>query len=306
MLSKSFGRLRAVDGVDLRVPSGQIMVLLGRIGAGKSTLLRMLAGYLLPSSGQMRIAGLDLRRQRLAAQRCLGYMPPASALYGDMRVRAFLRFVASLRGLDGLDRDRRMGDIGRRLKLDEVMGVPLSRLPPDWRWRVGLGQALLHEPEVLLLDEPGAGLDDRQRRELHTLLDAQSHGRSVLIASRQPGTAMAGCDRVAVMHRGRVLVDATPTQLLAESRYHGAVSFTAAHAAVARQALARLDGVMAIETDVRSGRTTVFAKPAAAILEPVLATLRALEVGYSEIQLERGRLADVLDQLAAKAEARAA
>ena len=305
-LTRYFGAHRAVDIADLHVEAGQVVVLLGRIGAGKSTLLRLLAGYLMPSSGGARIAGVDLVRARVAAQRKLGYVPQAASFYDEMRVHDFLRFIAALRGLRGMVRDRRIGEVGELLRLEAVMGESLGRLQPDSLWRVRLAQAILHEPPVLLLDEPGAGLDDRQRREMLAILDAYARSRSVLVCSREPATALAGCDRVAVMHRGRLLALATPAQLLARSRYHGAVSFTAAHAAVARQALARVAGASTIETDPRSGRTTVFALPGAAILDGVMHALATLEVGYSEIQLERGRLVDVLDGMVAKEEARVA
>jgi ABC-2 type transport system ATP-binding protein len=303
-ISKRYGRRLVVDAVDLRVEPGQTLALLGPGGAGKSTLLRMLAGFLLPDGGHAVVGGHDVVRASMAARSRLGYLPQGAPTYDEMRARDFLRFVASIRGLRGIDRDRGLNAVVERCELDDVLERPMGTLDADSRRRVGLAQAIVHDPPVLLLDEPCVGLDALQQARLRRIVRGFAAGRSVIVASGGLEDARALCGRVAVIVGGRLCADATLAQLMARSRYHGAVSFSATHAAVARQALARLPGVLAVETAAADGRTTVFAAPGATILGEVQRTLHALEVDCGEIQLERGRLDDVFAGLVAAAEAR--
>jgi ABC-2 type transport system ATP-binding protein len=204
-LTKRFGAHLAVDAVSFEVQEHEVFGLLGPNGSGKSTILRLVAGYLRPSSGTAQVAGLDVVRNGSAARRRIGYVPEGAPLYGHMRVAEFLTFMGRLRGLDRGAVARAVDAAVERLALGSVRGVIIERLSHGYRQRVSLAQAVLHEPELLVLDEPSNGLDPRQIIELRGLLRELAQNCAVLVTSHILAEIERTADRAAILLDGRLL-----------------------------------------------------------------------------------------------------
>lgn len=292
-LTKHYGGLAAVDGLDFEVGPGEVLGFLGPNGAGKSTTMKMLAGFLSPSSGSASICGFDIERQTLAAQRHIGYLPEGAPAYGEMRVREFLGFIANVRGLRGSERVARMDEVTGRLQLQGVMGQGIDTLSKGFKRRVGLAQAILHDPRVLILDEPTDGLDPNQKHEVRDLINTMARDKTIVVSTHILEEVQAVCTRAIIIAQGRILADATPAQLEARSRYHQAVSLTPINAPQARAALSRLANAAAVESEPQSGRITVFPRAGQSIFADVAALLDQQGIEVSELALESGRLDEV-------------
>jgi ABC-2 type transport system ATP-binding protein len=212
-VSKRFGRKAALVDVSFRVAAGEIAALVGPNGAGKTTAMRILAGFLAADAGRVAIAGHVLPAARVAACARLGYLPEAAPLYGEMRVDEYLRFRARLKGVARGAVGERVADVTARLGLLDQRRVLVSRLSRGFRQRVGLADALIATPPVLLLDEPTAGLDPVQMREVRSLLSDLGEGCAVLLSSHLLAEVEAVADRVVVLVGGRVVADASPEEL---------------------------------------------------------------------------------------------
>ncbi|MEO8746597.1 MAG: ABC transporter ATP-binding protein [Rhodanobacter sp.] len=305
-LTRCYGDLTAVDALSIRVEPGQVLGLLGPNGAGKSTAMRMIAGFLVPTSGTARVCGYDILREPLQAKRALGYLPEGAPGYGEMTVREFLRFIQQMRRLQSEADYRRFDEVVQQLQLEDVLDTCIDTLSKGLRRRAGLAQAILHDPPVLMLDEPTDGLDPNQKHAVRRLIDVMARNRTILVSTHLLEEVHALCNRVVIIAHGRLLADATPAELESRSRYHGAVSFSAAGSGMAQEMLGRLPQVAAIEVDPLDGRTTVFPKPGESILAPVQQLLREQGLQVSEIQLEGGRLDEVFRQITTHADAAAA
>ncbi len=292
-LGKRYGDFTAVDGITFKVEPGQVLGFLGPNGAGKSTTMKMIAGFLAPTSGSAKVCGFDVDQQPLAAKRVLGYLPEGAPSYGEMSVVQFLGFVADMRGVAAAVRRKRLDDVIGRLNLDGVLEQPIETLSKGFRRRVGLAQAILHDPQVLVLDEPTDGLDPNQKHEVRTLINAMARDKTIIVSTHVLEEVHAVCNRAIIIARGRILADASPAELEARSRYHQAVSLTAADVNAAREALARVPDVAAIEVDAQDGRITAFPKPGRQIFAAVNEALNARDVVVRELALEGGRLDEV-------------
>ncbi len=212
-LRKEFGTIRAVRGIDLIVPAGQVLGFLGPNGAGKTTTMRMLTGYLDPTAGSVQLCGIDLATRPLAARRTFGYLPEGAPAYPDMRVADFLAFVAAARGFSGVEAKRRIDASIERLHLGGVRWQAIETLSKGFRRRVGLAQALLHEPSILILDEPTDGLDPNQKHEVRQLIRHLGGERAVVLSTHILEEVEAVCDRAVIVNQGMVVFDGTPEQL---------------------------------------------------------------------------------------------
>jgi len=212
-LAKHFGSTRAVQDVSFRVRRGEIIGLLGPNGSGKTTIMRILTGFFPPSAGSARVAGYDAAEQSLGLRRKIGYLPESVVLYPDMRVRRFLEFCAAVRHITGAHRRQRIDAVMRDCGLRDVGGRLIGTLSKGYRQRVGLAQALLHEPEVLILDEPTVGLDPRQIIEVRSLIRALRGGTTVLLSTHILSEVSMTCDRVVIIDHGRIVAEDTAEAL---------------------------------------------------------------------------------------------
>lgn len=300
-LTKSYGPMTAVDRIGFRVEPGQVLGFLGPNGAGKSTTMKMIAGFLAPSSGSASVCGFDVQTEGIEAKRVIGYLPEGAPSYGEMTVRAFLDFIADVRALGGDTRRRRLDFVIGQLSLAGVLGQTIETLSKGFRRRVGLAQAILHDPKVLILDEPTDGLDPNQKHEVRTLINSMAPGRTIVVSTHILEEVHAVCTRAIIIARGRILADDTPDGLEARSRYHGAVSLRCANAAAARDALSQIADVESVEVDPQdqppnqllNQRLTAFPRRGKSIFAAVSERLKAQGIAVSEIQLERGRLDEV-------------
>ena len=301
-LSKRYGTLTAVDDVSFEVHPGEVLGFLGPNGAGKTTTMRMLAGFVSPTSGTASVCGHDIETDTLAAKRSIGYLPEGAPLYGEMTVKSFLEFVADLRALTGSTRASRLEYCIGRLQLASVLEQTIETLSKGFRRRVGLAQALLPDPPVLILDEPTDGLDPNQKHEVRSLINEMSRGKIIIISTHLLEEVNAVCTRAIIVARGRIVADDTPHGLAARSRYHNAVSLQLndpQDLAAARAAIAALPLVASVEMSERDARLTALPRAGAQIL-PSLSELAAREgMSLKELHLESGRLDEVFRTITA-------
>ena len=295
-LSKRFAQHTAVDNLSFRVQQGEVLGFLGPNGAGKSTTMKMLTGFLAPTSGTASILGFDIQQDTLKAQRQIGYLPEGAPCYEDMTVRGFLEFIAAVRGYQGAAKRERVAKAVAQLELEPVLGQSIDTLSEGFKRRVGLAQAILHDPKVLILDEPTDGLDPNQKHQVRKLIQSLAHDKIVIISTHILEEVSAVCTRAVVIGQGRLLADGTPLELESRSRYHQAVTLVAEQA-LDRQALAALPGVAGVEENAREHSLSVLAKPGEVILAQVNALIAERGWKVSELNVERGRLDEVFRSL---------
>ena len=298
-LHKRYGRLLAVEGIGFTVEPGEVLGFLGPNGAGKSTTMKMIAGVLAPTSGTAVVCGHDVQADPIAARRALGDGPDGAPGYGEMGAQGFLGFVADVRGLRGEVRRTRLQSVIDRLALGGVLHQPIDTLSKGFKRRVGLAAAILHDPPALVLDEPTDGLDPNQKHEVRALIRELARERTVLLSTHILEEVEAVCTRAMIVARGKVLADATPADLLARSRYQGAVSLLATDSIAARAALDGMPGVSGFQQDPVDGRLYVFPQGRPVALDAVAERLRQRGVEHAGLQRERGRLDEVFRRITA-------
>ena len=299
-LSKRYGDKLAVDDLTFSVAPGEVLGFLGANGAGKSTTMRMIAGFIAPTSGAVSVCGHDIERAPVAAKSCLGYLPEGAPSYGEMTVAEFLNFVADIRGLKDAQRRLRRDLVIDRLALGPVIDQVIETLSKGFRRRVGLAQALLHDPQVLILDEPTDGLDPNQKHEVRRLINELSRDKLVIVSTHILEEVHEVCTRAIIIANGRIVADETPTALEARSRYHHAVSLRFERAdqlAAAGRELALLTEVIAVETNERDLRLTAVPRPGSNALPAVSASIAQHGWEVPELHLESGRLDEVFRTL---------
>jgi len=295
-LSKRYGALAAVDDVSFEVRPGEVLGFLGPNGAGKSTTMKMITGFISPTAGTVRVCGHDVEQDPLAAKARMGYLPEGAPSYGEMTVRAFLEFIADVRELRGERRRSRFDDVVARLALEAVLEQPIETLSKGFRRRVGLAQAILHDPQVLILDEPTDGLDPNQKHEVRDLINGMAADKIIVVSTHILEEVHAMCTRAIIIAGGRLLADDTPRGLEARSRYHEAVTVRIddpSTLAVARDLIAELNGVASVEVVERERRLTAFPKHDMKILADVSAIVARESLPVRELHLESGRLDEV-------------
>ncbi|MFT3810692.1 MAG: ABC transporter ATP-binding protein [Micropepsaceae bacterium] len=206
-LAKSFGPVTAVRGVSLTVDKGEVLGFLGPNGAGKSTTMKMLTGFLTPSEGAARICGRDVQSDPLPAQAMLGYLPEGAPAYGDMTPRGFLKFCAGVRGLKGAAAASAIDTAVRRTELARVLDQPIETLSKGFKRRVGLAQSILHDPPVLVMDEPTDGLDPNQKHVVRGLIREMSPEKAIIVSTHILEEVAAICTRAIIIDRGRIVAD---------------------------------------------------------------------------------------------------
>jgi ABC-2 type transport system ATP-binding protein len=303
-LAKHFGPIRAVDGIGFEVERGEVLGFLGPNGAGKSTTMRMIAGYLAPSAGRVTVAGFDVVRQPIEVLKRLGYLPEGAPAYGEMTPASILAFAAGMRRMGPDTRRERIDEMVARLELEDVLQQPIETLSKGFKRRVGLALALLHDPDLLILDEPTDGLDPNQKHHVRTLLADLAASKAIIISTHILEEVDALCTRAIVIARGRIVADARPSDLLSRSAWHGAVSLKvpAARLGEIRQAVAGVAGVGRVETlpdGEQDARVVAFPEAGCDVLVPVRGAVERAGLKAPEIHVERGRLDDVFRRLTA-------
>jgi len=303
-LTRRFGPVTAVSDVSFSVDRGEVLGFLGPNGAGKSTTMKVITGFLAPTSGTAVVCGADIVTNPIAAKRHIGYLPEGAPAYPDMTPLAFLRFIARIRGLSGADAERRIGLAINRTSLGGVLAQSIDTLSKGFKRRVGLAQALLHDPDVLILDEPTDGLDPNQKHEVRTLITELAPAKAIIISTHILEEVDAVCTRAIIVAQGRLLADGTPMQLEARSRHHNAVRLAiSGEAPDAATALLRLPGVRSVEpvNDAEGAGLMIFPREGHAIVSEVTDLVRTAGWPIAGMRVERGRLDDVFRAITAPA-----
>ena len=301
-LQKRFGEIVAVDGISLRVQQGEVLGFLGPNGAGKSTTMKMLTGFLEPDAGSARIAGVDVFESPRLAKSKLGYLPEGAPCYGDMTSRAFLNFIAEIRGFDRDEARRRVAAAVEKTQLDSVLEQRIETLSKGFKRRVAIALAILHDPQVLIMDEPTDGLDPNQKHQVRKLIAEMAASKAIIVSTHILEEVEAVCSRAIIINRGKIVADGTAEDLMRRLPYHNAiaVSVAAGRAEVVSKALSEFAAIAKVETvGADSGRVRLRATArAGAPAAPELASLiRSRLIEVEEVTVERGNLDDVFRQI---------
>lgn len=300
-ITKSYGPTRALKGVSFSIDKGEIVGFLGPNGAGKSTTMKILTCYMPADSGKATVAGFDVFDQSLDVRRHLGYLPESAPLYTDMLVVDFLKFAGSMRGIKGERLNRRIKDVVERTGLESAVGKNISELSKGYRQRVGLAQALIHEPDVLILDEPTTGLDPNQIKEIRDLIREIGKEKTVILSTHIMAEVTATCDRAIIIADGRVVASGTPEELTSRSRGGSEV--------IARirgpqnevekklKALSGVQAVRVLERDDSGARYEITAGKAKDLPEQVFRAVVENKWTLTELRQESATLEDVFSEL---------
>jgi ABC-2 type transport system ATP-binding protein len=291
-LKKSFSGVVAVDDLSFDIRSGEVVGFLGPNGAGKSTTMKMLTGFLEPSSGEISVFDLKLTDSPLAIKQKIGYLPEGAPAYGDMTPLQFLSFIAQVRGYKGSEKNERIQQVIRQVELQEVLDKPIDNLSKGFKRRVGLAQALLHDPQILILDEPTDGLDPNQKHQVRELIKNLAKDKIVIISTHILEEVTAVCNRVMIIAKGQLQFDGTPNELNRQSKYFGAITLHFSYRADI-SGLAELDGVAEMQVDEESGAVTLFPEPDSQILHLVTAHVQRCKLPVDTLVVEQGRLDEV-------------
>ena len=297
-LTRRFGHVLAVDNLSLTVDRGEVLGFLGPNGSGKSTTMKMITGFLTPSAGSAEICGIDVAIHPIDAQRRLGYLPEGAPAYADLTARTYLRFIADVRRQYGASGQYAIDGAVDLTNIAHVLDQPIETLSKGYQRRVGLAQALLHDPDVLILDEPTDGLDPNQKHEVRSLIRAMSQDKAIIISTHILEEVETVCNRSLIIAGGRIVAQGTPREFERRSRYFNAVSLTFApgRADTVRAELEALPHVAAVEARSAGGdREELVALPRDGrdILSDIAPTARRRGWPIEEIQLLRGHLDEV-------------
>lgn len=301
-LTKKFGPLTAVDNITFSVDRGEVLGFLGPNGAGKSTTMKMITGYLPPTAGSAVVCGFDVAQAPIEVKKRIGYLPEGAPLYEDMTPLGLLNFVAEVRGMRGAQRADAVARAADLININDVMYQPIGTLSKGFKRRVGLAQAVLHDPEVMILDEPTDGLDPNQKHEVRSLIEHMAENKAIVISTHLLEEVEAVCTRAIIIARGRIVADGSPAELLAQSELHNAVCVRVRteHLDKARELLSRAAGVSRVEAaKPKNGTAELVAVPSNGqpIIESVNAEIRESGLVTEEVRIEHGRLDEVFRRI---------
>ena len=302
-LTKKFDQFVAIDDLTFSVREGEVLGFLGPNGAGKSTTMKVITGFLSPSSGRVTIDGHDISTAALEAKRLIGYLPEGAPSYGDMTTLEFLRFIAQIRGFQGVEIEQKIDQVINEVALQTVRDQSIETLSKGFKRRVGLAQAIMHDPKVLILDEPTDGLDPNQKHHVRALIKSLATDKIVIISTHILEEVTAVCSRAVIIANGKIVADGTPSELESQSRFHQAirVTLTDSHDLVAD--LATLPGVASVEVEEDNRLAyTIFAEGGASIFSQVSEIAQQKHWPISEFYVERGQLEDVFRSVTQQSE----
>ncbi|MED5396343.1 MAG: ATP-binding cassette domain-containing protein [Pseudomonadota bacterium] len=301
-LVKRFGPLNAVNSISMAVGRGEVVGFLGPNGAGKSTTMKIITGFLPATSGTVEVCGFDVGEKPVEVQKRLGYLPEGAPAYGDMTPASFLDFVAQVRGYRGAEKQVCIEQVVEKTSLKSVLDQSIETLSKGFKRRVGLAQAMLHDPPVLIMDEPTDGLDPNQKHHVRNLIREMAADKAVIVSTHILEEVEAVCTRAVVISQGRLVADGTPEQLVARSSIHNAVriELEPAELDLAKPAIEALDEVGGVDILSRAdGRASlrVVSKDGQPITVAVGALMREKGFNITEIYTEKGALDEVFRQI---------
>ncbi len=301
-LYKQYGPITAVDHVSFSVDRGEVLGFLGPNGAGKSTTMKMITGFLAPDGGTVTIDGRDIAKDPVHVKRLIGYLPEGAPAYPDMTPAGFLEFIAQVRGFSGAEKERRVSSTIARVQLDDVVYQPIETLSKGFKRRVGLAQAILHDPQVLVLDEPTDGLDPNQKHEVRGLIKQMAKEKVIILSTHILEEVDAVCTRALIIAGGKLTADGTPRDLEARSPYHNSVSLRVTGAAPnqIKDAFSNMSDIGGIEEEQLENDTTAWRiRPSKgqSIVAKVSDVAQRHGWHVEELHVHRGRLDDVFRQL---------
>ncbi len=303
-LGRYFGEIRAVDGISFRVGQGEVLGFLGPNGAGKSTTMKMITCFLTPSFGTARVAGFDIASEQREVRTQIGYLPENAPLYGEMTVNWFLEFIAEIRRIPPARRQDAIDRVVQMTSLEGVINQRIETLSKGFKRRVGLAQALIHDPKILILDEPTDGLDPNQKHEVRQLINNMAKDKCIILSTHILEEVDEVCTRAVIIAKGKLLVDATPDELRARSRSHGAVAIDFRQGAVPGNALSQLRGLTGVrevaERKLSGGQVsfTLYPKDRGdSMLFSLLREAEKQQWKMDNLRMETGQLDEVFRQI---------
>jgi ABC-2 type transport system ATP-binding protein len=298
-LSKKFGAFTAVDNVSFDVNRGEVLGFLGPNGAGKSTTMKMITGFLAPSGGKIHVDGMDVSRYPTQVKQRIGYLPEGAPAYGDMTVTGFLGFIADIRGYRGAEKQDRIQSAIQKVNLGSVIHKPIDTLSKGFKRRVGMAQAILHDPPILIMDEPTDGLDPNQKHEVRELISEMAQDKAILISTHILEEVNAICDRAVIIAHGRLVFDGTPQALEAMSRQYNAVTITFAGGLpdIAEQRLRALSDVADVICERALDRLMVMPGEGSSIAGQVTRLVRDEGWEIEQLYVASGQLDEVFRRI---------
>ena len=299
-LSKQFEQFTAIDDLSFTVSEGEVLGFLGPNGAGKSTTMKIITGFLAPTSGSVTVDGHNIATDALAAKALMGYLPEGAPSYGDMTTLDFLRFVGEIRGYRGDELVQRVGRVLAEVELGAVALQKIETLSKGFKRRVGLAQAIMHDPKVLILDEPTDGLDPNQKQHVRELIKNLARDKIVIISTHILEEVSAVCTRAVIIANGRLVADGTPAELEASSKYHQAVNVRLTQPVELGGHLESLADVAGIEVDAEDKLSLrILAQEGKPIYSQVAKIAQKQNWPIAEMTVARGQLEDVFKQVTA-------
>jgi ABC-2 type transport system ATP-binding protein len=301
-LLKEFGHIVAVDDISFSVETGEVLGFLGPNGAGKTTTMRMLTGFLRPTRGEISICGINMLAKPVQAKARIGYLPEGAPLYPELTPGTFLKFAGMVRGLGGKELDNRIAETAEKVHLREVWNQAIETLSKGYKRRLGLAQAILHDPEILILDEPTDGLDPNQKQEVRQLVKQMAETKAIIISTHILEEVNAVCTRAVILARGRIVADGTPRELESMAADHNAVSILipSGKAALLAEKLEKTDSIRTVEITPRGeDRSLIQAFPSAGslILTQITDIIKEHDIRVLELRQEPGHLEEVFRKL---------
>ena len=291
-ITKNYGDFTAVKQLSFDVAPGDVVGFLGPNGAGKSTSMKMITGFLLPDSGDILVNGDSVLTKPRQVQEKIGYLPEGAPAYGDMTVLEFLNFIADVRQLKGELKIQRIADVVAQVELQSVLDRPIDNLSKGFKRRVGLAQAIIHDPAILVLDEPTDGLDPNQKHHVRNLIKSLAKDKIVIISTHILEEVTAVCNRVMIIASGQKCFDDTPQALLQESRYYHAINVTL-DKKPDELALSKLPAGVSYEQGQNECNLVVFPGKSNTSIEAVRQSLESVGLQVQQLFIEQGRLDEV-------------
>ncbi len=292
-LSKKFGHFTAVDDLTFTANKGQVLGFLGPNGAGKSTTMKMITGFLEPTAGEIKVCGIDIAADPITVKQKIGYLPEGAPSYGEMEVGQFLYFIAKLRGIDANMLKPAVESVVSRVNLEKVFFQKIETLSKGFKRRVGLAQAIIHDPEVLIMDEPTDGLDPNQKHQVRELIIDMSKDKTIILSTHILEEVHAVCDRAIVIAGGKIVADHSPAEMEKMSKYHHAVSFISDLDTQLLNKIKNMDCVLDVDYDSRLKETTVIPTQGLFIFDEISAFLKKEAIQVKSLKMEAGRLDEV-------------